>query len=1028
MPEVNISEFCIKRPVFTMVLCFVLIILGAISFWDLPVGWIPNINPPVVSIETSYPGASAKLVEQKVTKVLEGALSGINGIEVLNSTSMRDESQISISFKLGVNMNAAVEDVRSAIERVRSDLPRDVLNPTVSRYSFNDNPIMYISFLDANRSPLALSDYINKFITPTFEALDGVGQVYVYGKRTPAVRILLDPARMAGANIAVDEVSHLLQEQNAAIPSGQIKGRDRNYTITLNTALNDIQEFNNLIIRDKDNRVLRLRDIGEAKLEAEHNDSSFRINSKTGVALAIIPQSNANPLVVESTIKNRLKEVVRGLPPGMKAEIIYNQADYIRSSINSVYHAFFEAIIFVWIVIYFFLRNFCSTLIPIVTIPICLIATFIVLRVFNFSINTISLMAFVLAIGLVVDDAIVMLENITRQLENGMTAFAAAISGSYEIIFSIVAMTITLAAVYTPVAYTPGILGLLFREFTFTLAGAVIISGLIALTLTPMMCSRILKPKINSVSGGEIQSGWLYSLQRRYQGFLLLALQQRKWVIGMLCVIAVIGGMIYYLLPSELAPSEDMGVVYLSASAPKNASFHYTDNFSHQIEALYRDIPEISSYLSITGGGGSPSNSFHVLVLKPKYERKLSANTIAETLTPQLSNITGIRGSAFSPPPPLAEFAGEGSSDTIRVIAMTSGDYDTLKSKVTPLMEAIKAIPGVTRVDNSLKWDSEQFQLTINRARAADLMVPVAAITNTISTMIAGRMIGKTDKHNIILQMNEKYLADPNVFQQLYVKNEIGNIVPITSMVDIANVASPEIYRHFDRLRADTIYVSLSSELAFSKAVQSLQKIMKKYATDDIKLTFTGEARSFLESQGKSFFTFILAIVFIYLVLAAQFESFIDPFIIILTVPFAVVGAMLTLKLFGGSLNIYSNIGLITLVGLISKHGILITDFANRLRAGGATINDAVVQSAMLRLRPILMTTAAMILGAMPLAFSQGPGAESRQQIGLVIAGGLFFGTFFSLIVIPIAYSYLSSFRKLSIHSSGQGIQHASIL
>jgi multidrug efflux pump len=1006
-----------------------MIIVGMIGFLELPVRWVPDITPPEISIDTSYTGASAHLIEQKITKVIEGALSGISGIKTLNSVSAQGESRISITFKLGVNMNAAVESVRSSLERIRGDLPRDAQAPVISKYSANDRPMMYISFFDTQRSALALSEYIDKFVVPSFETLDGVGQVFVYGKRHPAMRIWLDPARMAGANVTVEEISQLLSEQNASLPSGQIRSRDRYYSVVMDTSLKSIEQFNDLIIRDKQNQAIRLRDIGEAKLDAENVDSAFRINGKPGVALAIVPQSNANPLDVEKNIKRLFAEVKRTLPQGMHADIIYDQGDYIRASIHSVYKAFFEAVIFVWLVIFVFLRNFRATLIPITTIPVCLISAFSILYFLDFSINTISLMAFVLAIGLVVDDAIVMLENISRHIENGLTPMQAAIKGSREIVFSIIAMTLTLAAVYAPIAFTPGLLGILFREFTFTLAGAVIISGFVALTLSPMMCSRILTRK-NVNAHQASQSHLLNYLQQNYSLVLAFVMQRRKWVFVSLAFSALIGMALYYFMPSELAPPEDMNVVYLSASAPRNASFQYMDTYAKQIEERYKNVPEISSYLSITGGGGSPSNSFQILLLKPVDERKRSSEEIVEMLTPDMNTISGVRVSVFTPSPPITEVVGDGSGDgsSVGFAIMTSSDYKKLQQTVARIMEILRAVPGFVRVDNSLKWDSEQFQLTINRDKAADLRVPISSITNTLSALIAGRNVGKTDEFNVLLQMYPLALANPNVFQYLYVRNDMGNMVPLTNMVSVKEITSPEVFRHFERLRGDSIHVSLAPNLVLSDAINILQNTLKQHLPDDMKFQFIGEAGSFIESHGKTLFTFALALVFIYLVLVAQFESFIDPFIILLTVPFAVVGAMLTLKLFGGSLNIYSNIGLITLIGLIAKHGILITDFANQLRSQNMSIHDAVTKAAMMRLRPILMTTAAMVLGAVPLAFSHGPGAECRQQIGMVIVGGLLFGTFFSLIVVPVMYTYLAPFRKISPQSTDQGTDYAPVL
>ncbi len=1010
----NLPTFCIKRPAFTIVICLVMTIVGLIGFMNLPIRWIPNVNLPVVTIQTIYPGANAKLVEKDVTKVLEGSISGINGIETLTSRSRQDSSQIMITFKLGTNMNAAVEDVRGSIETARGLLPRDVENPIVAKSNTEGMPILYLTFYHPSYNARELSDYVDKYVVPAFETVDGVGQVQVLGKRITAMRVSLDPAKMAGAKVTVDEVVGLLRDQNASIPSGRIRSKDRFYSVVTDTTLKTAEQFNNLIIHGSQQEIVRLRDIGEAKWEEENVDSDFRVNGKSAVGLGIIAQSTANPLEVEQAIKKKITEVTRSLPKGMQARIDFNQADYIRSSMHSVYESFFEAILFVWLVIFAFLCSFRATIIPIITIPVCVITTFALLYFLGFSINTITLMAFVLAIGLVVDDAIVVLENISRHIEEGLAALPAAIAGSREIVFPIIAMTLTLAAVYTPIAFTPGLLGVLFREFTFTLAGAVIVSGIVALTLSPMMCASLLKPNQSASRYQTWMLKQLASLQIHYQRLLTLLLQKRKWVLGLLLIVGAIGYGVYKWLPTELAPTEDMSQIEAMIAAPRGASFQYTDSNVKQFESLLESNPEVESYLSIVGLY-SPSHSYQIIKLKPKNERHHSMEEILQTVMEQGATIPGARVNAYIPPPPLAEFAGGDMGDNVGIVIMTTSDYRKLQQAVAKMIDAIKKIPEFVHVDNKLKWDSEQFQIDIDRDRAADLKVSIPSIANTISTLLASRTIGKIDDANIIVQMNESALTNPNIFQQIYVRNDNGVMLPLANVISVSETTTPEVFNRYERLRSDSIYVNLAPGFKVSDAINALEKIAKENLPDDMKYAFTGEAKSFLESSGKTALTFLLALVFIYLVLVAQFESFIDPFVILFTVPFAIVGAMLTLKLFGGSMNIYSNIGLITLVGLIAKHGILITEFANRLRQAGKSIQEAVIEASLLRLRPILMTTAAMILGALPLALAFGPGAESRQQIGLVVTGGLLFGTFFSLIVVPIAYTYLAPFRKLKL-------------
>ena len=1020
----NLPGFCIKRPAFTIVLSLVMVIVGLIGFTTVPVRWIPNVHPPVVMIETAYPGANARLVEHDITKVIESSLSGINGVESLTPSSKQGASTITLIFKLGRDMNVAVEDVRSSLERVRGELPRDALTPMVSKADANDNSIMYISFFDAHRNARELSDYIDKFVVPSLETIDGVGSVAVYGKQITAMQVRLDPYKMAGANVTVDEVAQLLQEQNASLPSGQIRGNDRFYSVVTDTTLKTADQFNDLIIRNNQNQAVRIRDVGEAKFDAENADFVFRINGKPGIALGINPQSNANPLDIERVVKKVFSDIKRTLPAGMEAHIVYNQADFIRASIHSVYKSLIEALVFVWLVILIFLCSFRATLVPVITIPVCLISAFAIVAFMGFSINIITLMALVLAIGLVVDDAIVMLENISRHMEAGMKPYDAAIKGSREMIFPVIAMTLTLASVYAPIAFTSGLLGVLFREFTFTLAGAVIISGVVALTLSPMMCARILKPE-HKGRYSEWMEYQLSRLQQYYQFVLSYLLQKRKWVVAGLLLVAVIGFGIFKLLPAELAPNEDMDEIDVHISAPRNASYHYTDTFVRELESIYSQIPDIESYLSINY---SAPHSYHVLILKPRKHRQHSLAELITELTVKANALTGVKANVFPPPPPLVGFAGGDDGESMGLMIMTASDYTRLHEATKQLMDAVKQEPGFIHAENGMKWDSEQFQVSIDRERAADLKVSIPSITNTISTLMVGRQVGKTNDAKIYVRINQAALGNPNLMQQLYVRSRDNKMVPLSGLLTINEVTAPEVFRHFDRLRSDAIYLSLAPNYKVGEAVKTLQRIAKQNLSDDMRYTFTGQAKNYLDSNGKTAFTFLLALVFIYLVLVAQFESFIDPLIIILTVPFAIIGALLSLKLFGGSLNIYSNIGLITLIGLIAKHGILITDFANRLRSQGKSVQAAVIEAAQLRLRPILMTTAAMVLGALPLAFAFGPGAESRQQIGLVIVGGMLLGTFFSLFVIPITYTYLAPFRKITFIPSDQEKEYATVL
>lgn len=1017
----NFSQFCIRRPAFTIVLSLLITIVGIISYTHLPLRWVPDTNLSRISIYTEYPGASSSLVESQITTPIESVLSGVDGIEAIYSNSRQGSSNINIDFKLGHNMSIAIEDVRNALERFNASLPTDANAPTLAKANSDDNATLYLAFFDTHRSAKEVSDYVEQFIMPRLQTVDGVASVLAYGERVSAMRIWLDPAKMAAANVTVDEVDKVLKEQNVSVPSGQIRGAQRFYNVVTNQTLQSATQFNDLIIRDNQNQIVRLKDIGIAVVDAANVDSAFRVRGQPSVALGIMPQSTANPLDVSRNVLKEFSEIKKTLPAGMQADVVFNQADFISASIYHVYESLFEAIILVLLVILLFLASIRAAIIPIITIPICLIGTFTLLYCCGFSVNTITLMALVLGIGLVVDDAIVMLENISRYIEAGMAPFSAALKGSKEIVFPIIAMTITLAAVYAPIAFTSGLLGSVFLEFALTLAGTVIISGFVALTLTPMMCSRLLAKQTKQHRYVQWVTDKLLLLQTVYQQLLSKILSKRAWVILILAIVGVAGYGIFRSLPAELVSAEDMNEVDAYVQAPRNASFAYTDAYVKQVEAMLSKIPEVKSYYGFIGSW-SPTSAFLGGILTPRNQRSRSTDDIVNELNKQMQDLAGVEAHAFAPPPPLTWSSG-GHGDSIALKLMSASDYKDLHAIAQQFISALQKSAIFMRVDNQLKWDGEEFEVNIDREKAADMHVSMQNITNTISTLLAGRNAGHFEyggkQYDVMMQMNESALANPNIISQLYVRSDDHNkMVSLSGLVSMKETTSPEMLPHFNRLRADTIFMDLAPGHTMGEGIAKVQEIAKEVLPDNTKFEFYGGAREFLESNGKMAFTFILALLFIYLVLVAQFESFIDPLIILLTVPFAMIGALAALKLTGCTLNIYSNIGLVTLIGLIAKHGILITEFANRQRLAGKSIQESVIEAAKLRLRPILMTTAAMMLGALPLALATGSGAENRQQIGWVIVGGLLLGTFFSLIVVPVAYTYLAKFKKFSLQES----------
>ncbi len=1012
-------ELFIKRPALTIVLSLVITIVGIMSYISLQVRWIPNVTPSIISIYTAYPGASSSLIEAQITTPLENALAGVDGIDTVYSSSKQGVSDITLTFKHNHNINVAMEDVRGALQGGADSLPREIRPPTISKTESDGQPILYIAFSDLHRSDKEINNYVKQFVRPQLQSIDGVAAIQTYGERIYALRIWLDPMKMAAANVTADDVIQVLNQQNIQVPSGQIHGLNRLYTVVTNETLKSSNEFNALIIRQNQEQVIRLKDIGQAVVDAENSDSAFRADGQSAVALAVIPQSVANPLSVADAIEQQFKSIQKALPEGMQAKIIFNEATFIHASINGVYESLAEAVLCVLFVVFIFLGTWRAAFIPIITIPICLLSSFSVLYLCGFSINTITLMAFVLAIGLVVDDAIVMLENITRYVEQGLPPWAAAVKGGREIVLPIIAMTLTLVAVYAPIAFTSGLLSAVFREFAITLAGTVIISGLVALILTPMMCSRLLTRQANSRYLVWLNEK-MHHLQSMYVIFLNKALQKKQQVGLVLLAVIMLGGIVYYFIPSELAPNEDTGMVEVSIAGPKNASFQYTDSYARQLEEIYKKIPDVESFGSSVGFG-SPSHGFQFLTLKPLNQRSHSAEQIVAQLDEQVKLLPGVRVNVFPPSSPLTWYA-EANGSNISMEVMAATDYRKLYDIMQQLLLVVQKYPEFSSIDSKLKWDQVQFELNINREKAADMHIPMQNITNTISIFLAGRYTGYYEydgnQYNIIVQGDKALLENPNIVSQLYVRNDFNNMVPISGLINLKETTAPEVLPHFNRLRDDVLFATIAPGYTMGQAINTLQKIARDNLPEDVKFSFQGAARDYLESAGSTQFTFLLALIFIYLILVAQFESFIDPLIILLTVPFAIIGALFTLKLTGCTLNIYSNIGLVTLIGLIAKHGILITEFANQQRALGLTSSSAVLEAAKLRLRPILMTTAAMVLGALPLALATGSGAESRCQVGWVIVGGLLFGTFFSLIVVPVAYIFFARFKKVTVLNS----------
>lgn len=1006
-----LSDICIRRPVFATVINIMLILLGIIAYNRLAVREYPKIEEPAVTVETFYTGASAEIMESQVTKPLEDSLAGIEGIEVMSSISRQESSQITVRFKLSRDPDNAAADVRDRVSRARGNIPPDVKEPIISKVEADAQPILYLAFYSDRHSGMELSDYADRNVKDLIQNLDGVANAIILGERRMSMRLWLDPEKLAAYGVTTQDVETALRNQNAQIPAGSIKSTSREFTILSQTDLQTPEQFNSLIVKRKGDSFVHFRDVGHAEIAPADVNRAARFNGKEAVALGVIQQATANPLLVSAGVKKLLPKLRERLPEGMEIEIAYDSSVFIDSSIKEVYHTLLEAFVLVILVIFLFLRNVRSTMIPLVTIPISLIASFMIMYMMHFSVNTLTLLAMVLAIGLVVDDAIVVLENIYRHVEAGMDRVEAALLGSREISFAIIVMTLTLAAVYAPVAFIQARTGKLFVEFALTLAGAVLISGFTALTLSPMMCSILLRH--------EKSHGWFYNfieagiikLNNSYAKLLNLALEHVKTVICIGLIVAGFGFYFFKSLPSELAPVEDRGTILVIATAPEGSTIDYTMDWMKWIEPVFESVTEIDKYF-IVGGFPVVSQGVAFARLDDWDVRKRKQQAIVRQLQPKIYNdIPGIRAFPINPP----SLGRKGTAQPVSFVIQTTGSYEELDAMVNQVMAEARKFPGIMNLDTDLKLNKPQITVDVDRDKTTAVGVKVDTLGRTMETMFSAKQVTRFERegkqYDVLLEVGDNQRKNPSQILSAYVRGDNNKMIQLGNLVSITETVAPRELNHFNQLRAAKITANIAPGYTLGEALAYLDDIAKNILPTNMQTDYDEESREFKESSSSLAATFILALCFIYLVLAAQFESFISPLVIMLTVPLSIAGALFALYMTGGTLNIYSEIGLITLIGLITKHGILIVEFSNQLEAKGYDALDAVREACHLRLRPILMTTGAMVLGAIPLAIASGAGAESRNQIGWVIIGGMTIGTLFTLFIIPSIYALVR--RKL---------------
>ena len=1007
----QLAEVSIRRPVFATVLSLLILLIGAVSYTRLAVREYPKIDEPVVTVRVHYGGASAEVIETQVTKPLEDSIAGIDAVDVLTSISRPEDSQISVRFRLEKDADTAAAEVRDRVSRVRNRLPQAIDEPVIAKVEADAFPVIWLAFSSDTRSRLEINDLVNRIVKARLQTVTGVADVRIFGERKFAMRVWLDADKLAAFRLTTQDVEDAIRRQNLELPAGRIESQQREFSVVSQTDLTTPAQFSDVVVKTVNGFPVRIRDVGRVEEGAADERSAVRLNGRSAISAGVIRQTTANPLELSKGVRAMLPRLQEDLPPDVKIDIANDNSVFIDRAVKSVYTTIAEAVALVALVIFVFLRTVRASIIPIVTIPVSLIGSFALMQLAGFSINTLTLLALVLAIGLVVDDAIVMLENIYRHIEEGMAPFAAAIHGAREIGFAIVAMTLTLAAVYAPLAFTPGRTGRLFVEFALALAGAVVVSGFVALTLSPMMCSLLLRhnPKPNWFD--RSMERWLTALANGYGRLLRGVLTGWRWaVVAVMAACAVGIALIYPNMRQELSPLEDRGVILANVNAPDGATLEFTDRYARRLEEIGQQYPEFDR---IFANIGNPTVSQGSVVYRAVdwSERSRSTLDIARELQPKFNQLAGINAFPVTPPS-----LGQGFRERpVNFVVQTSDSYDKLNRAMRELMDEVAKNPGFIAPDVDLRLSKPELRIEVDRERAADLGVSVDAVARAIETMLGGRQVTRykrdAEQYDVIVQTAATGRSTPEDIDRIQLRARGDVMVPLSALVTVHESVSPRELNHFGQRRSATLTSNLAPDYSLGEALAFLDttagQVLKPGYTTDLN----GISREFRSSQGALVIVFVLALLFIFLVLAAQFESFVDPLIIMFSVPLSMIGALLALRATGGSINVYSQIGLITLVGLVTKHGILIVEFTNQLRQRGEPMLEALIHASAQRLRPILMTTGAMVLGAVPLALATGAGAESRRQIGWVIVGGMSIGTLLTIFVVPTMYALLARQR-----------------
>lgn len=1009
----RLSSLSIRRPVLASVMSIVIVLFGIISFFYLGVREYPSVDPPIVTVSTSYVGANAEVIESQITEPIEESVNGVAGIRTLTSVSREGQSTITVEFELEIDLEAAANDVRDKVSNAQRNLPVDAEPPSVTKADADSSPIVFLNIRSDRRNLLDLTAIAENTFKEQLQTIPGVSQIQIWGSKTYAMRMWMDPIRLAAYNLTPLDVRNALERENVELPSGRIEGMSTELSVRTMGRLTTAEEFNNLIIKEESGQKIRFRDIGYAEMGAQNERTVLKRNGVPMVGIVAIPQPGSNQLNIAEEFFNRVERIKADLPEDVSIATGFDTTEYINQSINEVQQTVFVALALVVLVIFLFLRDARSTLIPVIVIPIALIGTFFVMYVAGFSINVLTMLAIVLAIGLVVDDAIVVLENIYAKMEKGLPTIEAGILGSKEIFFAVVATSLALVSVFLPIMFLGGQTGRLFREFGVVIAGAVIISSFVALTLTPMLATKILSKgaeKNRFYKFTEPFFEWLNSVYKTS----LESFMKMRWLAFL--IIGIAGGciaLLYSNIPEELAPREDRGQIRMFATAPEGASFEYMDNYVDKMIEVVRDnVPEIVAMNTVTspgfGASGSINSAFAFITLTDAETRERSQDEIANQISGLMSNLTGAQTFVSQP-----QSIGNRRGGLPVQYVLQAQTLDQLKEVIPEFLREANADETFIFAEVDLKFNQPELRVQIERDRARTLGVSVRDIAQTLQLSLSGTrfayFIMDSKQYWVIGQMEREHRNEPVDLKTIYVRNQNNELIQLDNLVTVTEDSSPPQLYRFNRFNSATISAQLAGDKTISDGIEAMDAIAARVLPENMVTDLAGPSRDFAESASSLLFIFLLAIVLIYLVLAAQFESFIDPLIILFTVPLALFGTLVSIWYFDQTLNIFSQIGAIMLIGLIAKNGILIVEFANQRQEQGLGIMESIMDAAAVRFRPILMTTISTILGILPIALALGAGSESRSSMGIAVIGGLFIGSVFTLYVIPAIYSYLST-------------------